>query len=122
MRQHSEKLHALRQEVEQIRENMAKFFAEYAGSFLAEKCSLTFSPQKLLLGQAIERIEFPAFAVQMTSAVSPTAGTTRTAFNDVSESQKEFIDLAFRMALLKTYADVSGVPISAMIVIETPEA
>lgn len=111
-----------RSEVELLRANLTGFFEEYAGSFLAEICYLTFDPRKLSLGQATEKVEFPTFAVQMTSAVSPSNGTTRIDPDDVSESQKEFVDLAFRMAVLKTYAVATNGVASAMIVIETPEA
>jgi hypothetical protein len=98
------KLTELRQQIDGLRENLKTYFAEYAASFLAEDCNLTFAPRKLSLGQGIAGIEFPTFAVQMTSAVSPSVGTTRKEINDVSESQKEFIDLAFRMDVLKAYA------------------
>lgn len=111
-----------RAEINLLRENLTNYFAQYAASFLAETCNLTYKPQKLLLGQAVEKVEYPTFAIQMTSAVSPSAGTTRTEFDDVSESQKEFIDLAFRMAVLRAYASATGRPGYAMIVIETPES
>lgn len=113
---------SFRTEINLLRANLTNYFGEYAASFLAETCSLTYKPQKLLLGQAVERVEYPTFAIQMTSAVSPSSGTTRTEFDDVSESQKEFIDLAFRMAVLKAYAEATGNRGYAMIVIETPEA
>jgi hypothetical protein len=58
----------------------------------------------------------------MTSAVSPSSGVTRITETDVSESQKEFIDLAFRMAVLRAYPTAQGSDSAAMIVIETPEA
>ena len=111
-----------RAEINLLRENLTNYFSQYAASFLAESCNLTYKPQKLLLGQAVEKVEYPTFAIQMTSAVSPSAGTTRTEFDDVSESQKEFIDLAFRMAVLRAYASATGQANYAMIVIETPES
>jgi hypothetical protein len=64
-------------------------------------------------------MEFPAFTVNMTTAFSQSVGTPRNDDDDVSESQKEFIDLAFRMALFDI-ATAPGQP--AMLVIETPEA
>jgi septal ring factor EnvC (AmiA/AmiB activator) len=112
----------LRIEVDQNRTNLAKFFAEYTANFLAESCSLTFAPKDLRLGQAVDKVEYPTFAVQMTSAVTPSAGTTRSHEDDVSESQKEFIDLAFRMAVTKTYETATNGSFGAMIVIETPES
>lgn len=116
------RLEGLRAEIDELATNLTTFFAEYAGSFLAERCNLVFRPQKLMLGQSTEPIEFPTFAVQMTSAVSPSSGTTRTDETDVSESQKEFIDLAFRMAVLRAYAVATKTAASAMVVVETPEA
>jgi hypothetical protein len=116
------RLDGLRSEIESIRENLMQYFADYAGSFLAEKCTLIWKPQKIRLGEATEAIEYPTFAVQMTSAVSPSSGVTRITDTDVSESQKEFIDLAFRMAVLRAYSTSQGIDGSAMIVIETPES
>jgi len=117
-----DRLSVLDRAIRRNRNNMSLFFSEYAASFLAEKCNLTFEPQQLQLGQAIDKVKYPTFAVQMTSAVTPSTGTTRKDEDDVSESQKEFIDLAFRMAVLKTYATSTSVTAGAMIVIETPEA
>ncbi|PYP88742.1 MAG: hypothetical protein DMF61_06045 [Blastocatellia bacterium AA13] len=119
---YTKKLSVLDRAIRRNRNNMAAFFAEYAGNFLAEKCNLTFRPQQLELGQAIDKVEYPTFAVQMTSAVTPSGGTTRMQDDDVSESQKEFIDLAFRMAVLKTYTTSTKVTVGAMIVVETPES
>lgn len=116
------RLEALRVEIESIRENLTQYFSEYAGSFLAEDCSLIYKPRWIRLGESTERIEYPTFAVQMTSAVSPSSGVTRQSDADVSESQKEFIDLAFRMAVLHAYSVAQDTSSSAMIVIETPEA
>jgi hypothetical protein len=70
----------------------------------------------------VDKVEYPTFAVQMTSAVTPSAGSTRNHEDDVSESQKEFIDLAFRMAVTKTYETAINGSFGAMIVIETPES
>jgi len=119
---YTQKLSALTKEVKRHRSNLANFFTQYAGSFLAESCKLTFAPQDLRLGQAIEMVEYPTFAVQMTSAVTPSTGTTRRKEDDVSESQKEFIDLAFRMAVIKAYATSTNTTAGAMLVIETPES
>jgi peptidoglycan hydrolase CwlO-like protein len=122
LRKYTISLAALSREVRRHRNNMALFFSEYAASFLAEQCGLTYAPQDLRLGQAVDTVEYPTFAVQMTSAVTPTTGTTRKQEDDVSESQKEFIDLAFRMAVMKAYAISTNVSAGAMLVIETPEA
>jgi hypothetical protein len=54
----------------------------------------------------------------MTTALSHTEGRRRMTANEVSESQREFIDLAFRMALIDVAADGG----SASLILETPEA
>jgi archaellum component FlaC len=122
MDDYQKRMLSFRSEINSLRTNLTSYFSDYAASFLAETCKLTYSPKKLQLGQAVEKIEYPTFSVVMTSAVSPASGTTRTRFDDVSESQKEFIDLAFRMAILKAYASSVGRTCFAMIVIETPES
>jgi hypothetical protein len=94
-------------------------FSFYASEFLAERCTLTWNPIRETLGQEGPFIEFPRFTVQMTSAFSQAAGIPRNDEGSVSESQKEFIDLAFRMALFDTVT-AKGQP--AMLVVETPEA
>lgn len=92
-------------------------FMKYAGGFLLESVQLIWSPQKARLGQTGEAIEFPAFELEMSGAnfASP---VRRTGPEQVSESQREFIDLAFRMALMSV-ASNSG---HGSLVIDAPEA
>ena len=108
-----------RQTVAHAQQQLTKRFNYYASEFLAETCTLNWVPRMDTLGEEGPNMEFPAFTVQMTTAFSHAVGVPRNDDDDVSESQKEFIDLAFRMALFDT-ATVSGQP--AMLVIETPEA
>jgi hypothetical protein len=100
-------------------QQLTERFNYYASEFLAEQCTLSWSPTKDTLGEEGPLIEFPRFTVQMTTALSRATGIPRNREKDVSESQKEFIDLAFRMALFDT---VTGGGQPAMLVIETPEA
>jgi len=104
--------------VQNVADQIRRLFEEYAKSFLAEKCTLGFSTYKDKLGQE-KQFTYPCFEVYMTSATSPDRPTVRKSENEVSESQREFIDLAFRMALI---AAVSPTDSPAMLVIETPEA
>ena len=53
------------------------------------------------IGESGTFLEFPSFVLKMGSATSTTP-RTRDAANAVSESQKEFLDLAFRMAVMRT--------------------
>lgn len=100
-------------------QKLTERFNFYASEFLAEECTLNWSPKRDTLGEEGPFIEFPRFTVQMTTAFSLATGVPRNKEADVSESQKEFIDLAFRMALFDI---VTGKAQPAMLVIETPEA
>ena len=109
-------------EVRKFTINISQYFQEYASNFLVEKCILDYAPSDLNVGQYV-KLKFPTFGVQMTSAIYPDSVTLRKYETDVSESQKEFVDLAFRMALIKTYVTTAAKSQRAsMLVIETPEA
>ena len=80
-----------------------QFFLEYAHEFLLEDCHLVWSPRAARLGQAGRRFDFPAFDLELGG--SDFNGTIRRSGPDaVSESQREFIDLSFRIALAKAAA------------------
>ncbi len=107
----------VRLRVQDVSEKVRTLFQEYASSFLAERCYLGLASYTENVGQD-RRFEYPCFNVYMTSATSPNRETIRRSEEEVSESQREFIDLAFRMALIGAVA--SGA--RAMLIIETPEA
>jgi hypothetical protein len=108
-----------RTNIEQLATKLTKSFRFYAGAFLSEKCNLSYREEKRRLGEEGELLSYPNFHVNMTSAVSPKMGTPRTEDTQVSESQKEFVDLAFRMALFDAVRQPTD---GVMLVIETPEA
>ena len=96
-------------------------FGEAANGFLFEDSQLSWSPTRMQVGQAgadgVEPVEYPAFAVDLTG--SDFAGLKRRGDpEEVSESQREFIDLAFRMALVHVAAPSSA----ASLVIDAPES
>jgi AAA domain len=91
-------------------------FSEYAAAFLAEDAVLSYAPKQEKLGQTGERFELPRFKLDMTSAAYE-GRTPRETSDDVSESQREFLDLAYRMSLIDACVDGP-----AAIVLETPEA
>jgi hypothetical protein len=64
-----------------------------------------------------ERLQFPAYKAEMMAANRP-GYVRRFDPSDVSESQRELIDLAFRLALVRVAAPNS----SATFIMETPEA
>ena len=66
-------------------------------------------------GQAQDRVQVPAYAAEMEAADRP-GFIRREDSSQVSESQRELVDLAFRLALVETFGD------SCTFVMETPEA
>jgi len=110
----------IHQEVQAVSVDIELTFAAYISGFLAEQCEIKYSPRYRQLGQRAntEQFPFPHFIPALTSGVHRGGATVREAGQSVSESQKEFIDLAFRMALLALAAP--GAP--TMLILETPEA
>jgi molybdopterin converting factor small subunit len=108
-----------RETLKDLSEKLTSQFHYYAGQFLAENCNLAYGEERRSLGQEGELLAFPNFQVVMTSGTSPKVGTVRSDDTEVSESQKEFIDLAFRMALFDAVRQRGD---GVMLVIETPEA
>lgn len=104
---------ALLRSPKQIQEN----FEKYAQAFLVEECSLVWSQRGEKVGQLGPVIEFPVFEMDMTSA-SFHSPVRRSGPDQVSESQREFIDLAFRMALMAAADPEYG----ATLVIDAPES
>jgi hypothetical protein len=92
-------------------------FTRYAKEFLLEDCDLIWDAYKAPMGQINEPLTFHAFEVNMGGGGLRVA-TRRERAGDVSESQREFIDLAFRMALIS----VAGVGRRGTLVIDTPES
>lgn len=91
-------------------------FDQYAEGFLLEQCRLTWSPRRAKIGQTGRSMEFPAFELDMTGA--DFAGPVRrNGPEEVSESQREFIDLAFRIALMSV-ASAGG----SSLVMDAPES
>ena len=66
-------------------------------------------------GSRVDRVEVPAYAAEMMAATRSVYLARRDP-NEVSESQREIIDLAFRLALVEVFGG------SCTFVMETPEA
>jgi hypothetical protein len=105
------------QELVKHSEGIKAAFDRYAEGFLLEQCKLVWSPRKATLGQGGDSFNFPAFEFDMTGADFPSP-VRRTGPDQVSESQREFIDLAFRMALI----EVGGNDSIGTLVIDAPES
>jgi hypothetical protein len=106
-----------RREMAKQSEGVKEAFDQYAEGFTLELCRLVWSSRKATLGQTGELIDFPAFDVEMTGSDFQTA-VRRTGPEQVSESQREFIDLAFRMALMSA-CGTGGV---GTLIIDAPES
>jgi len=110
-------LEKARNRIGEVANQIVKSFGDFSGSFILEDCKLTYTMDTRPIGQGGIQLKFPSFDLHMTSAVLDVA-SPRHEHDQVSESQKEFIDLAFRMALLRVACESRG----ALLVIETPEA
>lgn len=93
-------------------------FERYASAFMVEDCRLRFRrDRRAKVAQTDTPIDWPAFEVDLASGADAMP-TERVDWREVSESQKEFIDLAFRMALLRVASEGRA----SMLAVETPEA
>ena len=92
-------------------------FQSFAEGFLFESSHLRWAPHSARVGQTGPMVDFPAFEVEMTGSDFPTP-VRRSGPEQVSESQREFVDLAFRMTLLA----VAGEREAGSIVIDAPES
>lgn len=106
--------------VSAVAEAIIARFKTYITGFMAEDCTLDYEVREKRIGQgpSSTNFRFPTFTVRLTSGVFKDIASTRLSPRDVSESQREFIDLAFRMSLISEITVKSA----AMLVVETPEA
>jgi AAA domain-containing protein len=99
---------------------LMKSFSQLTRQLLAEEARLvevTMQPRYTQSAQPGKPLTVPAFSAEMTAATRP-GFVRRMSPTDVSESQRELIDLAFRLSLVR--AATSGK--SCTFVMETPEA
>lgn len=104
-------------EIALIAEELSTSFQIFATGFLLEDCRLTWSPQKGKLGEYGEPYDFPSFEMDLSGADFPSP-VRRSGPEQVSESQREFIDLSFKMAL----SAISGVEGHSSLIIDAPES
>ncbi|MGE4294341.1 MAG: AAA family ATPase [Campylobacterales bacterium] len=109
-----------RQTVSSLSEKVIENFSRYIKGFMAERCVLEYSirEEKIGQGKSVAVPSFPHFSIRLTSGAFKSAPANRDGGEDVSESQREFIDLAFRMSLI---AEITT-RCPAMMFVETPEA
>lgn len=104
--------------IKAVARNICDEFSTFATTFLEEDCVLEYVMDRRPVGQTGARMDFPSFQLKMSSAVA-NAPSIRSDAGAVSESQKEFLDLAFRMAVMRVASSQKS---PCMLVIETPEA
>lgn len=104
---------SIEQKADQIRDK----FGEKIGEFLVERAEISLAHVRSPIGESGQAYDWPTFHLSMTSGTfeSPTPRRSRT---DVSMSQGEFIDLAFRLALVEVAAQAGP----ATMVFDAPEA
>lgn len=101
-----------------LKEDLRNRMTHYASEFLQESVTVTFDRKtSFKLATGAGKVNIPTFNIGMTSSTY-TQVQQRVTPDSVSESQKEFLDLAFRMTLLDLVSEEGA----TMIVIETPEA
>lgn len=107
-----------REQMETVKEDLRGKLTTYAEAFLQETVKVQFGAQdKVKIATGAGQVGMPSFSILMTSSTHEVAKERLTSDN-VSESQREFLDLAFRMTLLDMVCSDG----SKTLVIETPEA
>ena len=112
-------LDTYRSEIQTNAEAVKQHFEQVANGFLFEVSGLSWAPERRTVGQAggMDPVEYPAFAVEL-SGSDFVGMQRRTSPNQVSESQREFIDLAFRMALI----EVASPDHASTLAVDAPES
>lgn len=101
-----------------FKDELTEKFNTIIKSFLAEDCTLHYKTVDKKIGQGNQLVKFPEFYINMTSAVFSTVPVQRNSISSVSESQKEFVEMALRMAFI----DAAFSPSQVTMLMETPEA
>jgi hypothetical protein len=101
-RQVDELLEQLRNAVIGFRERIQEIFDRRAKDFFIERVRLVYVPRTEKIAQHRDalKFQFPAFEVDLTSGVSGSAFVRRT-YEQASLSQREYLDIAFRMAFME---------------------
>lgn len=90
----------LREAAVVIRTRLEEVFYQLAETFFAEQVRLVYAPRRDRIGQSGRPFDFPAFEVEMTSGATRGEFVRRTR-DQVSLSQREYLDVIFRMSLLE---------------------
>lgn len=111
-------VHSGREQMDAVKEELRLNLTAYAEAFLQETVKVRFSAEdKVKIATGAGVVGMPSFSILMTSGTHKLE-KERLSGESVSESQKEFLDLAFRMTLL----DMVCSDRATTLVVETPEA
>ena len=102
--------------VREHQDEIKRVFDTVATMFLVESCHLVPHQTLLRIGQEGERFEVQAFNLDLGSSTEP-GESRRETREEVSESQRVFIDIAFRIALMHTCVEGR----SSTMIIDAPE-
>jgi rubrerythrin/predicted ATPase len=108
-----------RSRIEAVTSDIKKRFRAFSATVLAEHCDLSIEVDRRSIGQEGTKFDFPYFEVMMTSGVFHNSPSARADSDSVSESQREFLDIAFRIALIGAVTQGKA---DSMLVFETPES
>jgi hypothetical protein len=97
-----------------IQSNIAKAFKKYATLYLDEPCDVAFLKESELPGKRGPQIKAPHAAF-----FPVVSGQTRPSAQALSDAQRSFIDLAFRMAVIDVWHQFTNRTVT--MIIETPE-
>jgi hypothetical protein len=104
-------------QISEYQEQVRTAFDAYAEDFMLDTCTLVWGSNVEQLGLLGRGIAFSVFQIDMSGATTDAEVTRRTS-EGVSESQREFIDLAFRMALIH----VAGSGGIGSLIMDAPES
>lgn len=99
---------------DRIQSKIAKAFKKYASLYLDEPCSVKFLTESELPSKRGPQIKAPHAAF-----FPVVSGTTRPSAQALSDAQRSFVDLAFRMAVIDVWHQVTKGTVT--MIVETPE-
>ncbi|MDO5895712.1 hypothetical protein [Agrobacterium sp. Azo12] len=92
----------LREGVARYRQSIESTFLQRGTSFFIEDIQLVYAPRIEKIAQVGQKFEFPAFEVDMTSGATGAVFVRRT-YEQASLSQREYLDIAFRMSVMESF-------------------
>lgn len=92
----------LREGVERYKQSIESTFLDRGKSFFVEDIRLVYAPRVERIAQLGQKFEFPAFEVDMTSGATGAVFVRRT-YEQASLSQREYLDIAFRMSVMESF-------------------